>query len=339
LIRGSREREGENVRLVKSIWLFALVAALMVAEAVLAQQTSSVQARLIVPDTRVLPGVPFDMWIEVQNPADTVVSVGLFPHLLVSIEGRDPFVITPQDDDYPILLKSSPSQGGQPIEYLTLAPGEKRVLTLPIRRSLIGAQFFADYRLSPPGRYTLAVRLDAFPQIAARTTPPLTFRGTVVTSSAVVDRIEPTGSDAKGWQRMQEVANGRWAITQITVAVTSGHPRSMSLEEAIKRGNVFAEILERYRDSSYVPYAMLAQAPFEEKQLDRVFEVIERFPTSPVVELLHLEAWMAARNNSSVYAREWKDVSQSKRPTTRIRIFGREDLPKEACPAEQDCED
>ncbi|HYU26954.1 MAG TPA: hypothetical protein VEO74_17220, partial [Thermoanaerobaculia bacterium] len=61
--------------------------------------------------------------------------------------------------------------------------------------------------------------------------------------------------------------------------------------------------------------------------------------TSPVVELLHLEAWMAARNNSSVYAREWKDVSQSKRPTTRIRIFGREDLPKEACPAEQDCED
>ncbi len=95
------------MRLVKSIWLFALVAALMVAEAVLAQQTSSVQARLIVPDTRVLPGVPFDMWIEVQNPADTVVSVGLFPHLLVSIEGRDPFVITPQDDDYPILKSES----------------------------------------------------------------------------------------------------------------------------------------------------------------------------------------------------------------------------------------
>jgi len=43
------------------------------------QQVSPIEAKLVIPDTQVLPGVPFDMWIELRSSSDAEVTVGLFP--------------------------------------------------------------------------------------------------------------------------------------------------------------------------------------------------------------------------------------------------------------------
>ena len=52
---------------------------------------SPARATVVVPDTKVLPGVPFEMWVDVQNPADGAVGVGLRPTLIVRPEQGDAF--------------------------------------------------------------------------------------------------------------------------------------------------------------------------------------------------------------------------------------------------------
>ena len=302
---------------------------MLLAGAAHGQQSSPLEATLIIPDTEVLPGVPFEMWIEIRNPSETDVTVGLFPRLLVRPQGGESFEISPRTDDYPVLLKGAPRDGEPIIEYLTLAPGDSKTLTLPVRDSLRGAQFFADYRLSPPGRYALAVRLDPFPSDVGTQRVPVTHRGSVTTNWATVDRVEPTGSDAKVWQRMQEVAGGRWTVPMRTITETPGRVEAMTLDEAMKRWALFEEIVTSYPDSAYVPYAVVAQSGRGENYLKRVVETINRFPTSPVIDLLQLKAWGLTASTcgltgdqAAICDRARAELQQSKRPTTQM-LFGR----------------
>jgi hypothetical protein len=101
----------------------------------------------------------------------------------------------------------------------------------------------------------------------------LTNYGPVSTTTALVERIEPTGSDAKVWQRMQEIANGRWAPPQTTITNAGDEYESM-----IARGKVWSEILTKYPDSNYVPYAVVAHDSIDVKA---VIDAIKRFRDHP----------------------------------------------------------
>jgi outer membrane protein assembly factor BamD (BamD/ComL family) len=69
---------------------------------------------------------------------------------------------------------------------------------------------------------------------------------------------------------MQEVANGRWTSPQTTI--TGAGP---DYESMIARGNVWSEVLTRYPDSNYVPYALLSLRSTDVKA---VLEAVNRFP-------------------------------------------------------------
>jgi hypothetical protein len=65
------------------------------------------------------------------------------------------------------------------------------------------------------------------------------------------------------------------------------------------------------------------------------------------VESLQLEAWrltapscgLSGAKHQAACDGAWAKVNRSNRPTTRIRVFGREDVVKEPCPPEYDCTD
>jgi hypothetical protein len=333
----TRNRGEMAMRTIGKQVAFAAIALMLGLSSAFAQQASPIEAKLVVPDTQVLPGVPFDMWIELRNASDAEVTVGLFPRLLVRNDRGESFEIASNPDDYPVLLRRSRHDGEGPLTEVTLKRNEKATLTLPVADGLRGAQFFRDHRLSPPGRYTLAVRLETFPLRFETHDPALTDRGAVTTTAVVVERIEPAGSDAKVWQRMQEVANGRWTAPQTTI--TDAGPQ---YESMIARGKVWSEILAKYPDSNYVPYAILAQRSTD---ASAVLDAVNRFPQSPVAESLQFELWrltapscgLPGAKHQAACDGAWAKVKQSGRPTTRIRVFGREDTGKEPCPPDYDC--
>jgi len=284
-----------------------------------AQQRSPVQAKLVIPDAKVLPGVPFEMWIELTNPSDSAVAVALSPHLIVRPERGDRFEITPED--VPVLLRDR----GRRLGVLLLAPRGKRTLTLPIEHGR-GAEFFDDWRLSPPGHYTLAIRLGAFSQDESAPMPP-EYLGAVFTNEVSVERIVPAGSDEKVWGRMQQIAHGHWSQDCERITRSAGQKVVCTTEDGASVAN---EVIAKYGDSDYFPYMVL-----ESTDLRMILDAIARFPDSPVIELLHMKAWDMTRGacglnvaNSSVCETESAKVQRSIRPTTRIQAFGTPDLEK-----------
>ncbi len=183
-----------NYRLIKPLMVVFAVAC--VASAASAQPAvSPVQGKLVIPDAKVLPGVPFDMWVELRNASDGSVGVGLCPRLLVRTAKGTAFEV-------------GHAHGGP---YLVMAPGETKTLPYPIGSEL-GAYFFSDSRLSPPGQYTISMRMDycfghGVPQ---QDLLPPTFLGPVVTNEVTVERLQPAGSDAAVWQEILDTSKGNW---------------------------------------------------------------------------------------------------------------------------------
>lgn len=291
--------------------------------------TSVVEAKLIVLDDKVLPGVPFDMWIEVRNLTDTAVHLGLCADMLVKPEGGEPFTIwfggehTPS---YPTLLPEH-ELDGPAVRNLLMRPRASETLTIPILPFLQGPVYFNDERLSNPGRYTISLRLDNC--FGGMVTPqksllPPQFLGPVITNEVVVERITPTGTDAVVWKRMQELSKGKWISTEWGDEIVS-------------------EIVSKYPDSNYYPYALLACfGCVDTRAYARTVDALKRFPSSPVIELLELEALYTcskAGKPLAVYRAHHEKVKGSKRPTTRIRAFGRENVPPPPCSRHHDCED
>ncbi len=301
-----------------------------------AQQISPVSATLTLPDTKLLPGVPFDMWIEVANSSDVAVTIGLFPTLVVQADGKK-FEIAPPRNEVPALMPPDDYTGtGAEYEYVTLAAHEKRTLTLPVfSEHFFGYSpfFSSDSRLMPPGHYTLAIRLDAHPEVIATHTPtPVTFQGALLTNAVAFERMTPTGPDAKVWQRMKEVSvDGRWMWPR-TCETPGVDPRIAFKPERL---GIWNEIITKYPDSNYFSYAVLA-----DPRGDSAFrEALDRFPDSPVAEYVHLGLWHRDRFNDPKQEEHKRVVEGSKRPTTRVIAFGREDLPKAPCPPGYDCGD
>jgi hypothetical protein len=313
-----------------------MIALLTLAAVGSAQQVSPIEAKLTIPDAKVLPGVPFDMWVDIHNPSDTLVTVGLCPRLVVRTDSGKSFEIASNASDYPILLRSPRTEGEGAVFYVTLAPGERRTLTLPAAEAMAGSIFFRDSRIMPPGRYGISLRLEAFP-LGLTEPPPLTFLGSVVTNDAFVERIEPNGVDAKVWSRMQEVSNGKWSLQPLTI---SSDNAGVSAQVAGKMSAVWSEIVHKYPDSNYVPYALLLSTGVDEAYAKSVFAAIAKFPSSPIVESLDAKAkdFALRYGGVAVFERESAKVHDSKRPTTRIIAFGREDVPRAECGPGVACE-
>ncbi len=283
---------------------------------------SPVTAKLVIPDAKTLPGVPFELWIDVSNDSDATVGVGLCAAMIVQPEHGEEFTVVPRPahnetsmPNYPVLLPRY-SAGDAGVRYLALRPRQRQTITLPLTDA-----YFHDARLSPPGRYAISMRLDYC--VPAWTLPdakrPADFPGPVTTNEVAIERIVPTGTDAVIWQRMQEEAKGQWAAT--------------NWSEGIAGNVVRKEIRAKYRDSAYFPYLVLS----DNGPLEATLDAIRRFPDSPVVELLHWSASIAA-HDGAMRAAESEVLKKSKRPTTRILVFGREDV-KRPCRSGQDCSD
>ena len=308
-----------------------LAVTLLLTVAAGAQQSSPVKATLVIPDTKLLPGVPFDMWIDVINTSDTAVTIGLYPVLVVQQNGET-FEIAPPLCDVPVLLPPV-HQAREEYQYLQLAPGEKKTLIPPVEQA---PYFITDYRIMPPGHYMISFRIDAFPDILASHAPtPLTYHGAVVTNAVSFDRIVPTGSDAKVWELMQKASkDGHWTLPQFT-EVSGCRPRIPNNEE---RYSVYKEIVTNYPDSNYYPYAVGTTFPKSRREA-LLRDAIHRFPHTPVLEYLHLGLWRRDGFTDSDQEEHKRLIEGSKRPTTRFAAFGREDLPKEPCPPDYDCDD
>ena len=294
---------------------------------------SPLQAKLVVPDTKVLPGVPFEMWIEAHNPSDASVVLGLCADMIVRPEGAQPYTITFtnfEGDNHPDLLPEPEWRGGSGAEVL-LRPRQSQTLTLPLLPQLQGPAYFKDVRLSKPGRYTISLRLGYCRSPVRIYEPPPEYLGAITTNEVVVERIEPTGNDAAVWARMQELTHGRW------VATRSWDP-------------IINEILTTYPDSNYFPYAVLFASDFgfqREARYTYVRRAVEQFPASPVFEYLALSLYRQWGSSCDIKDREAAALCRrvetrskgSKRPTTRIRMFGREDVGPPPCHPDEDCVD
>jgi hypothetical protein len=201
--------------------------------------------------------------------------------------------------------------------------------------------YFDDARLSGPGSYAISLRLDyCWPGF---TTPqasllPRDFLGSVTTNEVTVERTTPTGSDAAVWQQMQELTGGTWVSAGWSTARNGTAGRTVA-----------AEILTKYRDSGYYPYALAATSfgAVRPADLTRLVDAIQRFPGSPVIEMLQEQALgltsdacgMKGHRLASVCESATARLKASKRPTTRIRAFGREDAAPPPCKPNEDCVD
>ncbi|HEV8432681.1 MAG TPA: hypothetical protein VGR95_04655 [Thermoanaerobaculia bacterium] len=301
-----------------------------------APRISPLTATLVVPDSTLLPGVPFDMWVTVSNPSDASVGLGLCADLLVKPERSEPYTVRfgGERGRYPTLLPERTWSDGRET-YIVLRPHEAKTLTVPVEPGLEGPAYFRDARLSPPGKYEIALQLGycwgmATPQTALL---PPEFLGPVTTNEVVITRIEPTGDDAKVWKRMQELTHGNWVPAQWEVS-----PAGQTVAN---------EVEANYRDSNYFPYVTAATmiGSASESNIARFLDTIERFPNSPIIDLVHIAARAVLAGNcglkterAKLCERETDYLAHSTKPTTRIIAFGREDLPKDACPPEIECD-
>jgi len=291
--------------------------------------SSPIQATLVIPETKLLPGVPFEMWVELSNPSDASVMSGLCADMIVRPESGESFTISFGGEErpaYPTLLPER-EWNGKRINNLLLRPHQKQTLTIPILNELEGPAYFDNDMASRPGRYGITLRLDycwpGFVTPQASLLPPQ-FLGAISTNEVIIERITPTGSDAAVWNRMQEGTNGKWIPTRWDHTIIS-------------------EIITKYSDSNYYPYALLAGSfgAVNDVAYNRFVDAIRRFPTSPVIEVVELYASGAAAAAGKLPASgaHLDRLAKSKRPTTRILAFGREDVPSDPCPANYTCED
>ncbi|MGN6186664.1 MAG: hypothetical protein ACTHQM_23750, partial [Thermoanaerobaculia bacterium] len=280
--------------------------------------SSVIQAKLRTPFNRVLPGVPLEMWVDLTNPSDVRAGVGLCADMFVEPPQGEPFWITfgaEESAAYPTLLPQR-RVGGPAQDYLLLKPRDSAVVTLPFESELRGPAYFADPRLANPGIYKLSLRLDyCWPPFIGRSasTLPPEFSGAVTTDVIEIERTTPQGEDLVVWSRMKEAANNAWSSTNWPPSVVG-------------------EVITEHQSSNYFPYAVAAAGfgTSREKYAALIAEAQDRFPESPIMELLQESAQRVMRTAcitkqgryAGVCKKAETSLRASKRPTTRIRIDG-----------------
>ena len=280
---------------------------MMFGDALLAREP--MEATLVVPDVRMLPGVPFDFWVELHNPSDSLLRVSVCAPFQIRLVSGEPVQWTETAQQ---MKPRGPFYWGDTGEAI-VGPGETKFLAIPANSALMSDSFFRERVLSAPGR-RFAIALPLCEQVVASSGN----RGEssrLMTNEVEIEIVSPTGSDALVWNFIEETSKHRWTPADM------GSPGNRAMWESVLRDSP---------DSNYVPYAILMTGRFLFNDwrdcLARQLRTIERFSDSPVLEWLHVEAWQMARalRLHGVMLAEGAIVRQSKRPTTRLLAFGNE---------------
>ena len=268
----------------------------------------AVEATLVVPDVRLLPGVPFDFWIELHNRSESVRRVSICKPFQMRLTAGEPVHWTETPGESRTRDQFYWSHGAEAV----VGPGETKVLAIPAYSGSMAGAFFRERLFSAPGR-RFAIALPLCEQVltsGTQSAPTI-----LMTTDVEIEILSPAGSDALAWDFLDEKSKGRWTPADIQ------SPEGRAL---------LTSVLRDHPRSSYAPYAMLTTAVLvfndSRDRLARQLLTIERFPDSPVVEWLHVEAWHEARalRLHAVMLAEGAILRRSTRPTTRLLAFGHE---------------
>jgi hypothetical protein len=134
----------------------ALTTALLMlfGDALLAREP--MEATLVVPDVRILPGVPFDFWVELHNWSDSARRISICERLQMRLVSREPVTWNETPEQMKPRGQFHWSYGGEVI----VGPGETRLLAIPASSGTRSRDFFHERLLSAPGR-RLAIALPS----------------------------------------------------------------------------------------------------------------------------------------------------------------------------------
>jgi hypothetical protein len=267
-----------------------------------------IEAILVVPDLRILPGVPFDFWVELHNRSEDVRRVSVCAPFQMRLLSGEPIQWTDTRDQRTPRSDFYWSHGGEAV----VQPGETAFLAIPAHDGLTAGGFFRDRRLSAPGR-RFAIALPLCGQVIGAYGSP-GERSTLTTSEVEIEIMRPTAGDAKVWNLIQQTSKYEWT------AADMGSPDARAMWKSVVRN---------FPDSNYVPYAILMTGSYSNDWRDslaRELRAIRRFADSPVLEWLHVDAWGIASELRlhGVMLAEGAIIRKSKRPTTRLLAFGNE---------------
>lgn len=280
------------LRVLATALLMAFAAALLAEE--------PFEAILVVPDVRLLPGVPFDFWVELHNRSDSTRIISVCEPFHLRLVSGEPVYWTDTYEQAMARNHFSWSHGSEAV----VSPGETEVLAIPAYSGAMAGGFFRQRPLSAPGRrFVIALPL------CERTVPSdhRSPKSKLMSSEVEIEIMSPTGSDALVWNLIEERSEHQWT------------PADMASPEGNK---IWETVLRDFPDSNYVPYATLMAGHHVLSDLrDRLahqLRTIERFPDSPVLEWLHVETWQTARSLGlyGVMLAEGAKIRQSRRPTT-----------------------
>jgi hypothetical protein len=280
----------------------AVAAAMLVACGHAVVASERVQATLVLPDVRILPGVPFDFWVELHNRSDSMLRVSICDRFDVRFVSGEPVPQSKTRDDTEPRRELDWAGRGE----VALRPGQATILAIPVSTAMTSSGFFRERLFSAPGR-RFAISLPLCEQVVT----PLGIRGApakLTTNEVELEIVSPTRSDALVWKLIEETSKREWT------------PADMALPDNRK---TWKSVLRDFPDSSYVPYATLMSCggyPPSDDDLARQIRAIRRFADSPVLEWLHVEAWETARwlRERGTMLAEGAIVRQLKRPTTRL---------------------
>lgn len=267
------------------------------------------EAILVVPDLRLLPGVPFDFWVELHNRSENMRRVRVCAPFQMRIVSGEPIEWTETIDQRTPRNDFYWSHGGEAV----VPPGRKAVLAIPAYDGMSAGDFFRDRRLSAPRR-RFAIALPLCEQVIGAFGAP-GERSTLMTTEVEIEIVNPAGRDAAVWNLIQETSKHQWT------AADMGSPNARAMWESVLRD---------FPDSNYVPYAILMTGTVlsndRHDSLASELRTIQRFPDSPALEWLHVEAWWTAGalRLHGVRLAEGAIIRRSKRPTTRLLAFGNE---------------
>jgi len=280
----------------------ALATALMMVCGAALLAGEPMEAILVIPDVRLLPGVPFDFWIELHNRSDNARRISVCNPFQMRLVSGEPLYWTETSEQMKPRGQFYWSHGGEAI----VGPGETKVLAIPAYSGLMSGGFFQERLLSLPGRRFIVLPLCE--QVLSSTGGRA--ESWLMTNEVEIEIVSPAGSDALVWNLIEETSKHRWTPADM------GSPGSRAMWESVLRD---------FPESNYVPYAILmTEFLFNDWRecLARQLRTIQRFADSPAVEWLHVETWQTARalRLHGVMLAEGAIVRKSERPTTRLLV-------------------
>jgi hypothetical protein len=258
--------------------IHAIVAVLLLPAIAYSDERASSQrvvASLRLPHATVLPGVPFDMTVEMKNVSAQTVTAGIGARLRVTLPDGTNF----SPEKYALLEPQDVEHRMQ--NYVELAPGESRDWAITW---WFGTPSWAHYdAYSAPGTYDIALELTAYH-------PPENYVGPIITSTARLHRAVAPGEDEALWKRMQAVRNcsTMYSTDPPRQICTGGWSDDgfMGLKEGLE---IAKEIRELHPASQYYPYAILLQFQ-NETNISKILDAADRFLDSPAYPYLLLLA-------------------------------------------------